>query len=132
MRDHFWHPRHAGKLNVPGARTGTAGSRRQGTLVCFELVVQAGHVTAVGYRVFGSPYAIAGCSVMAELIVGRGADVTHVMRGRELASLLDFPTEQIGVALLIENAIKAALDNTGEADIVSTTREATNDDDYTD
>ncbi|HET7569784.1 MAG TPA: iron-sulfur cluster assembly scaffold protein [Gammaproteobacteria bacterium] len=106
---HFRHPRHAGPLGGPNVRTGTAGSRRQGVFVRFQVAIADGRIADAGYRVYGSPYAIAACSLAAESIIGRAADAGSLPPGRELADALEFPVEQTGVALIVEDAIRAAL-----------------------
>jgi hypothetical protein len=108
--DHFRRPRHAGMLAAgPDVRTGSAGSRRAGTLVRFQLRLAGGRIADAGYRVFGSPYAIAACSLAAEWMIGRPAAADAVPPGRELAAALALPVEMTGVALVVEDAIRAAL-----------------------
>ncbi|HET8552142.1 MAG TPA: iron-sulfur cluster assembly scaffold protein [Gammaproteobacteria bacterium] len=107
---HFRQPRHAVPLDGPNVRTGTAGSRRQGTLVRFQVAVADGRIADAGYHVYGSPYAIAACSLAAESIIGRPAEADALPPGRELAEALEFPVEQTGVALIVEDAMRAALE----------------------
>lgn len=106
---HFRQPRHAGLIDGPGVRTGSAGSRRRGTLVRFQVAIADDCIADAGYLVFGSPYAIAACSLAAGLIVGRIAEPEAVPPGRELAESLEFPVEQTAEALIVEDAIRAAL-----------------------
>lgn len=75
----------------------------------FQLRVAGGRIADVGYRVFGSPYAIAACSLAAEWMIGRPAAPDAVPPGRELAAALALPVERTGVALVVEDAIRAAL-----------------------
>ncbi|HET7588189.1 MAG TPA: iron-sulfur cluster assembly scaffold protein [Gammaproteobacteria bacterium] len=108
--DHFRRPRHAGAIGGAAVRTGTAGSRRLGTLVRFQVDVVDGRIANAGYQVFGSPYAIAACSLAAERVTGQPAESQAVPTGRELADALAFPVEQTGVALVVEDAIRAAIE----------------------
>ncbi|HET6654686.1 MAG TPA: iron-sulfur cluster assembly scaffold protein [Gammaproteobacteria bacterium] len=107
--EHFRRPRHAGLLSGAGVRTGTAGSRRKGALVRFQVEIVDGRVANAGYQVFGSPYVIAACSLAAERVIGQPAVADAAPPGRELAEALALPVEQTGVALIVEDAIRAAL-----------------------
>jgi hypothetical protein len=107
--ERFRHPGHVGPITGKAVREGVAGSRRQGTLVKFQVAVKAGRIADAGFRVFGSPYAIAACSLAAETIIGRAAGREAIPPGRELAEALQFPVEETGIALIVEDAIHAAL-----------------------
>jgi hypothetical protein len=110
--DHFRHPRHAGLLTGAGVQTGKAGSRRSGVVVTFQVKLAEGCIAEAGYQVFGPPYAVAACSLAAEQIIARPATPDAAPPGRELAAALEFPVEQTGVALIVEDAIRAALAQT--------------------
>ncbi|HET7369429.1 MAG TPA: iron-sulfur cluster assembly scaffold protein [Gammaproteobacteria bacterium] len=107
--DHFRRPRHAGPISGKEVHTGTAGSRRSGAVVRFQLEIGGGRIVDAGYQVFGSPYAIAACSLAAERMIGQSAEAEAVPAGRELAEALEFPVEETGVALIVEDAIRAAI-----------------------
>lgn len=109
---HFRQPRYARPLTGADVLSGTAGSRRAGVQVTFQLRVEAGRIAEAGYRVFGSPHAIAACSLAAETVIGRPAQADAVPPGRELAAALELPVERTGVALVVEDAILAALAQT--------------------
>lgn len=106
---HFRQPRHARPLVGANVVSGTAGSRRAGVQVTFQLRIEAGQIVETGYQVFGSPHAIAACSLAAEMVIGRPARTDSVPPGRELAAALELPVERTGVALVVEDAILAAL-----------------------
>lgn len=109
--ERFRHPAHAGELAAAEGetRSGQAGSRRAGTLVQFQLRIAEGRIADAAYRVFGSPHAIAACSLAAEQIIGRPAAPAAVPAGRVLAETLALPVERFGVALLVEDALLKAL-----------------------
>lgn len=109
LLEHFRRPRHAGPLEDPHVRTGTAGSRRVGTRVCFQVAVADGRIADAGYLVFGPPYAIAACSLTAERLIGAPATPESAPAGRDLAQELDVPVERTGVVLIVEDALRAAL-----------------------
>lgn len=68
--DHFHNPRHVGE--VEGA---TGYARREnpvcGDLVEFWVVVRQGCLSRVGFRAFGCAAALASCSLLADLVLGK-------------------------------------------------------------
>jgi NifU-like protein involved in Fe-S cluster formation len=137
-RRHFATAAHAGVLSGPGVQRGSAGSRRLGTWVQFDLQFDVagdgraarggpGGLLAVRFLAFGCPHVIAIADWIAEAAVGR-----HVIRAVEpaadaaaaaalpvtwglpesvpaLRERFDVPAEKTGRLLVIEDAWIAAL-----------------------
>jgi NifU-like protein involved in Fe-S cluster formation len=109
---HFRAPRNAGSfpagtLNVS---QGSAGDRKRGREIRLELkLADDGRVEAMRYRVYGCPATIALCSVLSERVVGRTREEAVGVGGLGLAEELELPTPKRDAALLLEDALRAAL-----------------------
>jgi nitrogen fixation NifU-like protein len=114
--EHFRAPRNAGRF-PPGTANvsrGSAGERRRGREVRLELkLADDGRIEACRYQVYGCPATIALCSVLSERIVGRSPEEAAAIGGLRLAEELELPAPKRDAALLLEDALKAALDGAG-------------------
>jgi nitrogen fixation NifU-like protein len=109
---HFRAPRNAGSFpeGTPNVSRGIAGERRRGREIHLELKLDAdGRVEACRYRVYGCPATIALCSVLSERVVGRTQEEAVGMGGLSLAEELKLPAPKRDAALLLEDALRAAL-----------------------
>ena len=109
---HFRAPQNAGGF-PPGTRgvaVGAAGSRKQGREIRLELTfTEDGRVEACRYRVYGCPATIALCSVLSERLVGRTPEEAVAMGGLRLVEEWGLPPPKRDAALLLEDALRAAL-----------------------
>jgi NifU-like protein involved in Fe-S cluster formation len=109
---HFRAPRNAGSFppGTPDVSQGSAGERRRGREIRLELKLASdGRVEAMRYCVYGCPATIALCSVLSERVVGRSKDEAATMGGLGLAEELGLPATKRDAALLLEDALRAAL-----------------------
>lgn len=109
---HFRAPRNTGTFpaGTPDVAVGEAGSRKQGREIRLELkLADDGRVEACRYRVYGCPATIALCSVLSERVVGRTQDEAAGLGGLGLAEELELPAPKRDAALLLEDALRAAL-----------------------
>ena len=109
---HFRAPKNVGGFpeGTPDVSQGRAGERRRGREICVELkLTQDGRVEAMRYRVFGCPATIALCSVLSERVAGRTREEAAGMAGLRLAAELELPAPKRDAALLLEDALRAAL-----------------------
>jgi nitrogen fixation protein NifU and related proteins len=109
---HFRAPRNAGSFppGTPDVSQGSAGERRRGREIRLELKLSGdGRVEAMRYRVYGCPATIALCSVLSEWVVGRTREEAAGMAGLSLAAELDLPAPKRDAALVLEDALGAAL-----------------------
>lgn len=109
---HFRAPRNVGGFpaGTPDVSQGRAGERRRGREIRVELKLTGdGRVEAMRYRVYGCPATIALCSVLSERVVGRTREEAAGMAGLALAAELELPTPKRDAALLLEDALRAAL-----------------------
>jgi len=109
---HFRAPRNTGAFpeGTPDVTLGAAGSRKQGREIRLQLkLTDEGRVEACRYRVYGCPATIALCSVLSERVVGRTAEEVAALGGLSLAEELELPAPKRDAALLLEDALRAAL-----------------------
>ena len=70
---HFMNPHNIGE--IPDADgIGTIGSEQCGDMICVWIKVDNEHLVDIKYKVFGCPAAIAACSMMTELAMGKHVD----------------------------------------------------------
>lgn len=109
---HFRAPRNAGSFpaGTPNVSRGGAGERRRGREIRLELrLTDDGHIAACRYRVYGCPATIALCSVLSERLAGQSQAQAAAFSGLALAEELQLPAPKRDAALLLEDALKAAL-----------------------
>jgi NifU-like protein involved in Fe-S cluster formation len=109
---HFHAPRNAGGFPAGTADVsqGCAGERRHGREIRLELKLASdGHIEACRYRVYGCPATVALCSVLSERLLGLTQAQAAGIRGLALAEELGLPAVKRDAALLLEDALRAAL-----------------------
>ena len=112
VREHFRAPRNAGAFppGTPELLEGRAGDRRQGREIRLALRLDgAGRVAECRYRVYGCPATIALCSILSERLRGRPLQELRQPGGLALAEELGLPPAKRAAALLLEDALQAAL-----------------------
>jgi nitrogen fixation NifU-like protein len=110
VQDHYENPRNVGSLAPgPGVATGMAGSPKSG-VVRFQLRVEDGVVTDARFKAHGCGYTIAAASYATDWIKGRPVTEAAGLRHDLLAQALEMPALKLSSALLVEDALKAALD----------------------
>ena len=110
--EHFRAPRNTGSFpeGTRNVSRGTAGDRRRGREIHLELkLADDGRVEACRYQVYGCPATIALCSVLSERVVGHTREEAAGIGGLRLAEELELPAPKRDAALLLEDALKAAL-----------------------
>ena len=85
--EHFMNPRNIG--DIPDADgIGTVGSEECGDMIRVWLKVSDEHLVDVKYKVFGCPAAIACCSMMTELAIGKHVDEAWELTDDQVAEAL--------------------------------------------
>lgn len=110
---HFRAPRNTGSFpeGTPNVTRGAAGERRRGREIHLELkLADDGRIEACRYQVYGCPATIALCSVLSERVVGHTQEGAAGLKVLSLAEELELPVPKRDAALLLEDALKAALD----------------------
>lgn len=109
--EHFRRPRNAGMFppETPQVFEGRAGERRQGREIHLALRMEGERVAECRYRVYGCPATVALCSVLSERAQGAKPAELPDMAGLKLAEELGLPPAKRAAALLLEDALVAAL-----------------------
>lgn len=102
-------PRAGAPDDLRGFAHGSAGGPAQGVRVDFWLRAADRRVADVRFEAFGGPAAVAAAAWAAEWAVGRGAAEVDALRGLDIAAALELAAEANGVALVVEDALRAAL-----------------------
>jgi NifU-like protein involved in Fe-S cluster formation len=105
----FVEPRHAGKPQSGLFRHGIAGAVKSGSLVEFWLAAQEDRIVQARFEAFGCPATIACGEWLCRWLVGREVEAAQRLTGLELADALALPAAKRAVALVAEDALKAAL-----------------------
>jgi NifU-like protein involved in Fe-S cluster formation len=106
----FEHPSGSGQLAPgPGIFTGEAGSPAAEAWVRFHLSVKEGSVKAALFQAWGCPHTLAVSAWLTSQLAGRS--MQDLVPGMPAAWLeaLEVPVEKLGRLLVIEDALKAAL-----------------------
>lgn len=108
---HFQAPRNAGGFPAgsTGLLTGRAGERRHGRAIEISLRLEGGKVAECRYRVYGCPATIALCSLASERVRGLTPAEALNLSAVALADELKLAPEKRVAALLLEDALSAAL-----------------------
>src|SRR5579871_4762207 len=88
---------------------GRAGDRRHGRDIHLALRVEGDRVVECRYQVYGCPATVALCSVLSERLPGHTLPEAREVRGLALAEELGLPPVKRAAALLLEDALAAAL-----------------------
>jgi NifU-like protein involved in Fe-S cluster formation len=95
--------------------SGEAGRERHGTRVRFLLRVDRERLLEVRYRAYGCPHTLAACEWVSQQLEGAGHDRAG-LRGDAIggpadwAAALQIPPAKLGRLLVLEDALKAALE----------------------
>jgi len=106
---HFASPRNVGE--IAGADgIGTIGSEECGDLIRVWIKVSEGRLADVRYKVFGCPAAIACCSMMTELAIGRKLNEAMALTDDQVAQALGgLPAHKYHCSNLAASALQKAI-----------------------
>ena len=108
----FRAPSRAGTVDNPRAM-GEAGGPASGTWTRIELrFADGGHIAAARFLCFGCPSAIAAADWLCERVENATPEQAEALRGLDIADALGLVGDKLGVALVAEDALKAALADT--------------------
>jgi len=98
---------------------GRGGNRADGTEVCFLLRLVDGRITAARFLAYGCPYTLAVCNWLAGQLEGDVAVAGRLGSPEHWARELGVPLERLGRLLIIEDALREALQGAAEHGISS-------------
>ncbi len=75
----------------------------------FHLHIIANEIRDARFEAYGCPHTIAVAEYMAEQLIGRSPDRAVQETPQQVADHLGLPAEKLGQALIVEDAISAAL-----------------------
>lgn len=110
--EHFERPRNSGSLPAaPDVIEGKAGTRSEGTQFSFTARIDGEHIVEMRFQAFGCPHCIAAASMLTEQLIGAGHAQLARWQWRDIAALLDLPTQKRGRLLILEDALHALAEN---------------------
>ena len=97
--------------NAPAdVRQGRAGKQGDGTDVFFELQIADGIVKSARFSAYGCPHTVAVVAWLCEVMEGRKLDTGISGSPADWAQAFEVPAEKLGRLLIVEDALRAALD----------------------
>jgi hypothetical protein len=90
-------------------RQGRAGKQADGTEVCFELQIADGIVKSARFSAYGCPHTVAVVAWLCDVLEGARIDVRTFGTPPDWARDFDVPAEKLGRLLIVEDALRAAL-----------------------
>jgi Fe-S cluster assembly scaffold IscU len=113
VHDHFNNPRNVGKLDKADPNVGTAvvGKAACGDVVQLQIKVEDGVIKDAKFKTFGCGSAIASASYATELIKGKSAEEAAALRNTDISEYLKLPPVKIHCSLLVEEAVRNALED---------------------
>lgn len=92
-----------------GVFTGRAGAVDRGSVVEIQLRVSAGRVAEASYLAFGAPDLYACAAAACEAATGLALDEARSLTGLAVGERAGLEPQSLGLALIVEDALKAAL-----------------------
>jgi len=109
--DHFMNPRNVGEITDADG-VGQIGDKECGDMVKVWIKVDKAHLVDVKYRVFGCPAAIAVCSMMSEMAIGKHIDDAYEITDGQVAETLGgLPDQKFHCSNLAASALQKAIMN---------------------
>lgn len=109
--DHFMNPRNVGEI-ADADGIGQIGDDECGDMVKVWIKVDKAHLIDVKYKVFGCPAAIAVCSMMTELAIGKHIDDAYEITDGQVAEALGgLPDQKFHCSNLAASALHEAIMN---------------------
>lgn len=113
LLDHFENPRNVGTLDAGDPDVGTAlvGSPAAGEVIRLQMRVSpaTGLIDAARFKTYGSGAAIAASSLATEWLQGKTPEAAAAITQAEIARALELPPERMHCAILVADAIRAAI-----------------------
>ena len=117
--DHYNNPRNVGALDKrdPNVGTGMVGAPECGDVLRLQLKVnpETGVIEDAKFKTFGCGSAIASSSLATEWVKGRTVDQALEIKNVAIVNELSLPPVKIHCSVLAEDAIRAAIDDYGNA-----------------
>jgi len=109
---HYRNPYHAGTLDVgaPDVGTGQVGTQAEGAVLRLQIQVRAdGVIGDTRFKAYGCGATIAAGSFAAQQLQGCTLDQAQALESAAFVQALSLPPVKMYCAMLVEDAIKAAI-----------------------
>lgn len=120
--DHFNNPRNVGSMdkNSPQVGTGMVGAPECGDVMKLQIMVnpETEVIEDAKFKTFGCGSAIASSSLATEWLKGKTVSEAFTIRNSDIANELSLPPVKIHCSVLAEDAIKAAIQNYKDKQLV--------------
>jgi nitrogen fixation protein NifU and related proteins len=109
--DHYENPRNVGKFPTDQSNVGTGmvGAPACGDVMRLQIEVKDGIIQDAKFKTYGCGSAIASSSLLTEWVKGRSLKEAEQIKNVDLANELELPPVKIHCSVLAEDAIKAAI-----------------------
>jgi nitrogen fixation protein NifU and related proteins len=110
---HFFHPKNVGAFapEEQGVGSAVVGNYENGTLLHFQVKISEGKIEAAKFKAYGPCLIIACCSYVTEWVTSKTIAQANEFTSAELVKVLAIPQVKIYSAVLLEDALKAAISN---------------------
>ncbi|MGI5849797.1 MAG: iron-sulfur cluster assembly scaffold protein [Christensenellales bacterium] len=109
--EHFKNPHNVGEMEDPDGFA-EVGSSECGDTMKMYIKVDNNRITDIKYKTYGCCAAIASSSIATEMAKGRTIEEAQAMTKADIIKELGgLPEKKIHCSLLVEDAIKAAIEN---------------------
>jgi nitrogen fixation protein NifU and related proteins len=118
--DHYENPRNVGKFDAGQSNIGTGmvGAPACGDVMRLQIEVEDGIIKDAKFKTYGCGSAIASSSLLTEWIKGRSLQEAGEIKNVDLANELELPPVKIHCSVLAEDAIKAAIKDYQDKQII--------------
>jgi nitrogen fixation NifU-like protein len=106
---HFQQPHGSGRPARSDFLSGRSGALKRGALVELWLRVEGERIEEARFEAFGCPATVAAASWLCQWLPGRTLAQALALDGLTIAQALEIDAARRGVALVVEDALKAAL-----------------------
>lgn len=121
--DHFKHPKNVGTLdkNDPTVGTGLVGAPECGDVMRLQIKVnpESGLIEEAKFKTFGCGSAIASSSLATEWLKGKSLEEAMTIDNMAIVEELALPPVKIHCSVLAEDAIKSAIKDYKQKNLVS-------------
>jgi len=122
LLDHFKNPRNVGTLDKASNKVGTGlvGAPECGDVMRLQIEVDDdGKIADAKFKTFGCGSAIASSSLATEWLKGKSVDEALAIDNMQLVEELALPPVKIHCSVLAEDAIKAAIKDYQDKNVVA-------------
>jgi nitrogen fixation NifU-like protein len=111
--DHYENPRNVGSMDKSNKNVGTGmvGAPACGDVMKLQIKVEDGIITDAKFKTYGCGSAIASSSLLTEMVKGKTLEEAKEIKNVSLAEELALPPVKIHCSVLAEDAIKAAIED---------------------